>query len=94
MDARYLSESGEYLYGVLLGANENTHYEYWVEFDEGTFSIAADLIEVELVDDIDNIRLHRVVTKLTDVQDSDADCLKFIRTKKMDGVTGIVIDIK
>ena len=50
--------------------------------------------EVELVDDIDNIRLHRVVTKLTDVQDSDADCSKFIRTKKMDDVTGIVIDIK
>lgn len=50
--------------------------------------------EVELVDDIDKLRLHRVVTKLTDVQDSDADCSKFIRTKKMDDVTGIVIDIK
>ena len=52
MDARYLSESGEYLYGVLLGSNENTHYEYWVEFDEGTFSIAADLIEVEVEPDV------------------------------------------
>ena len=52
MDARYLSESGEYLYGVLLGANENTHYEYWVEFDEGTFSIAVDLIEVEVEPDV------------------------------------------
>lgn len=52
MDARYLSESGEYLYGVLLGSNENTHYEYWVGFDEGTFSIAADLIEVEVEPDV------------------------------------------
>lgn len=49
--------------------------------------------EVELVNDIDNIRLHRVVNKLTDVQDSDANCSQFIRTKKMDDTTAIVIDI-
>lgn len=50
--------------------------------------------EVELVDDIDNIRLHRVVNKLTDVQDSDANCSQFIRTKKNDDTAAIVIDIK
>ena len=49
--------------------------------------------EIDLVNDIDKLRLHRVVNKLTDVQDSDANCSKFIRTKKMDDTTAIVIDI-
>ena len=48
MNARYLSESGEYIYGELLGVNENSPFEFWINFDEGTYSITIDLIEVEM----------------------------------------------